>query len=151
MKFITPLIVLLMALTACQSATPLPPITTATETEFILGPGQSAAVIDAVFTIRFLGVASDERCPIEIECVASGPVTLTISLQKAPDSPVEITLQTFTDNNGRTPDMQFEGIPDRVEFIGYLIQVKEILPFPVRTFDEIKESDYRVSFLVTEK
>ena len=147
----TLLIMLSILLGSCSPATPPPPLNVITDMEFTLAPGQSAAVIDAVFTIRLLGVSSDERCPLEIECAASGPVTLTITLQKAPGPPTEYTLQTFTDNDGRAPQGPFEGIQDRIEFEGYLIQVKGVSPFPARTSNEIKDSDYRVSFLVAEK
>ncbi|WKZ47332.1 MAG: hypothetical protein QY306_16085 [Anaerolineales bacterium] len=153
MKRVTILAILLTALVACQNSTPTPlaPITTATETEFTLGPGQSAAIVDAVFTIRLIGVTNDERCPAEIECVVSGPVTFTITLQKAPGEPVEYTLQSFTDHDGRSPDGPFEGIQDRIEYEGYVIRVKGVLPYPLKSMDEVKDWEYRVSFIVTKK
>ncbi|MCC6300110.1 MAG: hypothetical protein IT314_12495 [Anaerolineales bacterium] len=153
MKRILVLLILLSALVACQKSTPTPlaPITTATETEFTLGAGQSAAIVDAVFTIRLIGVDSDDRCPLEIECTESGPVTLIISLQKAPGEPVEYTLQTFTDNNGKSPEGLFEGIKDSIEYEGHVISIESVTPYPAKAKNEIEPWEYRVSFIVTKK
>jgi hypothetical protein len=147
-------VLLATLLGSCQqtaTATIPPPLTVTTDLEFTLAPGQSAALIDAVFTIRLIGITNDERCPSDIECAVSGPVSLSITVQKGGGDLTTINLQTFTGTDGRAPEARFEGIQDRVEFEGYLIQVKEVLPYPARAFDEINDSDYRVSFLVTEQ
>ena len=141
---------LVLLLTACQSATPSP-ITAAIGAEFTLAPGQAATIENTGLSIRLVGVTGDERCPSEIECAMSGPVSLTISVQKDAASPVEYALQTFTSNDGRSPRGHFEGIEDNIEHEGYIIQVKSVLPYPAKLADEIKESEYQVSFLVTEK
>jgi hypothetical protein len=150
MKNITTFLWLVLLLTACQSATPSP-ITAATGTEFTLAPDQTATFEGMDFSIRLVGITDDERCPSEIECAMSGPVSLTISVQKDSESPVEYALQTFTSNDGRAPEGHFEGIQDNIEHEGYIVQVKSVLPYPVLSFDEIKDSEYQVSFLVAEK
>jgi hypothetical protein len=149
MKIITPVIFLLLLLAACQSATPLPDITAETESEFTLGFRQSATITDTSLTITLEGVTGDERCPSEIECAMSGPVSLSLSAQIGDSEPTDINLQVFTSNNGRVPDMQFEGIEDRTVFEGYLIRVVSVLPYPAKAFDEIKDSEYRVTFIVS--
>ena len=149
MKIITPVIFLLLLLAACQSATPLPDITAETESEFTLGFRQSATITDTSLTITLEGVKGDERCPSEIEWAASGPVSLSLSAQISDSEPTGINLQVFTSNNGRVPDMQFEGIEDRTVFEGYLIRVVSVLPYPAKAFDEIKDSEYRVTFIVS--
>lgn len=141
-------LLLLLLLTSCRAATPPPPITASVNEEFTLRPGQSAAISDSDLTMNLVAVSSDERCPLEIECAASGPVSLSIAIQKGESSPVEFALQTFTDNNGRAPDISFEGIQDRIEFEGYVIQVKSVLPFPIKRSGEIRDSEYQVSFIV---
>jgi hypothetical protein len=150
-RLITPIILLLIILTSCQAAPPTPPITASVSDEFILRPGQSATILDTGLTLKLIAISSDERCPLEIECAMSGPVTLSISLQSAENPPAEFTLQTFTDNNGRAPGMSFEGIQDRMEFEGYNFQVKAVLPYPLKRSGEIKDSEYQVSFIVTTK
>ena len=141
---------LVLLLAACQSATPSP-ITAATGTEFTLAPDQTATIESAGLRLRLIGIAGDERCPSQIECAMSGPVSLTVSVQKDAASPVEYALQTFTSNDGRSPEGHFEGMEDNLEYEGFVIQVKSVLPYPAKSTAEIKESEYQVSFLVTEK
>ena len=142
---------LLLLLSACQSATSAPTISAETDSEFTLAIGQSAAIGNAGLTVQLGNILSDNRCPSDVECVESGAVTLTISVQKDSASPSEFTMETFTDNNGLAPTAHFEGMTVSVEYEGYLVQVKSILPYPAQSFGEIKDTDYRVSFLVTEK
>ncbi len=150
-RLITPIILLLIALTSCQAAPPTPPITVSVSDEFILRPGQSAAILGTDLTLKLIAISSDERCPLEIECAMSGPVSLSISIQHAENSPAEFALQTFTDSDGRIPENPFEGIQNRMEFEGYIIQVKSVLPYPLKHSGEIKDSEYQVSFIVTPK
>jgi len=141
---------LLLLLTACQS-TPPEPITGKLDSEFTLAPGQTAMIENTNLVIHLIGITNDERCPSEIECAMSGPVSLSISVQKDVETPVEFAMQTFTSNDGQAPPGPFQGIDDRIEYKGYMLQVKSVLPYPAKSFDEIKHSEYRVSFLVTEK
>lgn len=150
-RFAIPIILLAIALTSCQTAPPPPPITAPVNDEFILRSSQSAAISGADLTLKLIAVSSDERCPLDIECAMSGPVSLSISIQNETNAAVEFTLQTFTDNDGRAPDMSFEGIQDRVEFEGYIIQVKAVSPYPIKRSGEIKNSEYLVSFIVMQK
>ena len=150
MRNIATFLWLVLLLPACQSATPTS-ITAATGTEFTLAPNQTATIEDTGLSLHLIGIAGDERCPSEIECAMSGPVSLTISVQKASESPVEYALQTFTSNDGRAPEGHFQGIEDHIEHDGYIVQVKSVLPYPAKSSDEIKDSEYQVSFLVTEK
>ena len=149
MKFIA-LLSLLFILTACQSATPAS-VTGTLDSEFTLAPDQTVIVENTGLSIRLIGVSDDQRCPSEIECAMSGPVHLNIAVQKDSEASVEFAMQTFTSNNGRAPNGPFEGIKDIIEYEGYIIQVKSVLPYPAKSFDEIQASEYRVSFLVTEK
>ncbi len=79
------------------------------------------------------------------------PRLIIISIQNAENTPAEFALQTFTDNNGRTPEMSLEGIQDHMEFERYNFQVKAVLPYPLKRFGEIKDSEYQVSLIVTPK
>ena len=150
-RLLTWIILLVLALTSCQTSPPPPPITAPVKDEFILRPNQSATILGTDLTLKLITVTSDERCPLEIECAMSGPVTLTISIQNTANALTEFSLQTFTDNDGRTPEISFEGIQDRVEFDGYLIQIKAVQPYPTKSTAEIKNSEYQVSFIVMPK
>jgi hypothetical protein len=147
MKIILALLLTIL-LASCSSVTPAP-VTVTLGTEFTLAANQTATIEDTNLTIKLIGVTDDQRCPSEIECAASGPVSLSLSAQIGDSEPTDINLQVFTSNNGRAPDMQFEGIEDRAIFEGYLIRVVSVLPYPAKTFDEISASEYRVIFIVS--
>jgi len=150
-KTLTITLILITLLGACQAATPLPTVSTAKDVEFTLATDQVAALTDAGFSIRLMGVAGDERCPSEIECAISGPVSISLSIQEGDGSSTKIDLQTFTDNNGRAPDGEFEGINDRAVYKGYLIRVVGVAPYPVNLSNPIEESEYRVTLVVTQE
>lgn len=145
------LILLSLLLVACQPATPPPPISAALDEEFTLAPGQTVTITDAGLTVTLVSVPGDQRCPLEMECAASGPVSVSITVQSDSQPMREFTFQTFTDNDGRVPEMHFEGMQESVEFGEYLIQMKSILPFPQKSFSEISDSEYRVSMKVMKK
>ena len=138
-------------LSACQSETPSSPITGTVKSEITLAPGQSVTVISTDLTVTFHAVVSDERCPSEIECAASGPVALSLSVQQGEAEPTDFTLQTFTDENGRSPDVQFEGVTNRTEVGDYLIQIVSVTPYPQNLSNPIEASEYRVVLLVLQK
>lgn len=138
-------------LMACQSSTPSSPEPAALNTEVTLAPGQSVAVTGTDLTITFHSVVSDERCPREIECAASGPVTISLSIQRGMDDTTDFTLQTFTDLDGRSPNVQFEGVTNRTEVGDYVIQIASVTPYPQNLNTKIEASEYRVALLVSNK
>jgi hypothetical protein len=140
---------LFSSLTACQTAATPAPILATTDTDIILSAGQTATVTDANISITFLSVSSDERCPSEIECAASGPATIHLSIRDGNGAISEEILQTFTDSNGLAPTMEFEGIKRSVLVDNYLIKVIGVLPYPKNRSSSIKGSEYRVTLQVT--
>ena len=147
---ITLLLVTVVTLVACQ-ATPVPPLAVEQGVEFALAPGEMATITDAGLTIKFISVLNDGRCPSDIECTESGPVQISLSIQKDNGTAEDLVMQTFTDNDGRSPAVEFEGIEDRIVYEGYLIRIVGVLPYPVKLSTSIRQNDYRVSFVVTEK
>ena len=140
---------LFLLTSACQAATPLPNLTPAEGEEFTLAAGQSATVSASTLTVKLVGVTEDGRCPSEVTCAESGPVSIAVTVQAGNEDPMEINLRTFTDYQGRTPEMEFEGIQDRIEYEGYLIRAVSVLPYPVNLEDKIEAGEYRVTFIVT--
>jgi hypothetical protein len=141
---------LICILAACRTATTqAPPGPAVPDMEISLAPGQSTTVTGTDLTIIFHAVESDERCPREIECVASGPVTVSLSVQQGDDAPNDFILQTFTDVNGRSPNVQFEGITNRAQVGGYVIQLAAITPYPVDSTTEIEPSAYRLGLMIS--
>ena len=136
---------------ACQTARLEGSVTAAVDEEFSLAPDQSAAVKGTDLILTFDSVLSDERCPSDVECAASGPVTVSLSVQQGSGTPIDFTLQTFTDQNGRSPNVQFEGVTNRAEVGDYLITIASVTPYPADLITEIEPSEYRVALLVSNK
>ena len=154
LSLLIPVIALTTLFAACQAektSMPLSPLTAVANSEFTLAPDQSITITDAGMTIQLIGVTGDERCPSEIECAASGPVSISLSVQKSNEEPSNINLQTFTDNNGRAPDFEFENIKNYVVYNEYLIRVTSVLPYPATLTNPIESSDYRVTLTVTQE
>jgi hypothetical protein len=146
------IVFLICLLTACQTTTTLSsPGPVALNTEIMLVHDQSAAVTGTDLTITFHSIVSDERCPSSVECAASGPVTVSLSVQQGNEAPADFTLQTFTDLNGRSPNVQFEGITNRAEVGSYVIQISGVTPYPEDPTIKIEPSAYRLALLVSTK
>lgn len=133
---------------ASEPATPPADIPFDLGKEFALVSGQSAKLQDAGLTVTFKGVLSDGRCPLDIECAESGPVALAVTLQVGSEAPQELVFQTFTNDFGNVPEIEFQGMQTNVEIGDLLLQVRKVLPFPVSN-TEIEPDEYFVSFLVT--
>ena len=135
---------------ACAPAPATPPadISIALGEEFTLVSGQSAILQDAGLKVTFKEILSDGRCPLDIECAESGPVTLAVTLQVGSEAPQELVFQTFTNDVGNVPEMEFQGMQTGVEIGDLLLQVRKVMPFPASSA-EIKPDEYAVSFLVT--
>ena len=145
------LVLAILLLSACVPVTLLPPITADLGTEFTLAPGQSATISDTGLTLTLVSVPGDQRCPLNIECAMSGPVSISISVQSDSGTPQEFSFYSFTDNDGSVPDLDFEGMITHIEFEAYVIQIESVLPFPQNKMVEIKDAQYRVSFMIEEK
>ncbi len=152
------LMVLLVFMFACQALQPQPPTPTAIPTpppdltvhadeEFILVAGQSATINASPLTLKLVGVTDDARCPSQIECAMSGPVSLTLIVKTGQGEEREINLQTFTNVQGRAPEMEFEGIQSHVEIEGYSIRVLAVLPYPATLADRGK-GVYQITWIV---
>jgi hypothetical protein len=138
-------------LASCQT-TPAPssPVTGTVNTEILLAPDQSTTVTGTNLTVTFHSVISDERCPSGVECVASGPVTVSLSIRQGSEAPTDFTLQTFTEQDGRSPNVQFEGVTNRAEVGEYVIQIASVTPYPANGA-KIESSAYRLGLLVSDR
>lgn len=151
-KLISSILFALLVLAACQTeTTPSSSAPVPLDAEITLAPGQSAAVAGTDLTITFHSVVSDERCPSQVECAASGPVTVSLSVQQGDGAPNDFTLQTFTDQTGRAPNVQFEGVTNRADVGEYLIQIAGVTPYPSDPSTPIEPSQYRVGLTVLKK
>lgn len=144
-------IILLMACRLVTPTAPPSPVDAAVDAEFTLAPNQVATITGTGLTIKLISVPGDQRCPFELECAVSGPVSVSLSVQMNDGEPVSMNLQTFTGSDGRAPGMEFEGIEDRMAYEGYLIRVAGVLPYPQKSISEVKDADYRVTLVVSEE
>ena len=143
---------LICILSACQPGeTSSSPVTGNVNEEITLAPGQSASVTGTDLTITFDSIVSDERCPSEVECAATGPVTVSLSVQQGSGSPTDFTLQTFTEQNGRSPNVQFEGVTNRTLVGEFLIQLLSVTPYPINLTARIEPAEYRIGLLVSNR
>ena len=140
--------VLFFCLSACQPATPPPPFDATVGESFTLAPGGMAHITDAGYSVTLISVGNDERCPANIECAVSGPVAVSISIQKDASTPAQFDMQTFTSEDGMVPKFAFEGIRSEVEYEGYTIGIVSVLPYPQEFNEKITPKDYRVTFVV---
>ena len=139
---------LIITLASCQAAAPPSNVPAVIGEEIILATQQSAVIRDAGLTVKLIGVSRDDRCPAEVECVVSGPVTISLEVTNEKGKVVDLTLQTFTDGDGRSPAGQFEGIQNQQAYEGYLIRLLGVSPYPRSPTLPIKPADYRVTLTV---
>lgn len=151
MKKLLIFIFIVSTLTACQGATPQPSVLITENSEFTLSQNQEAVIANTGLVITLLGVTNDGRCPSDIECAESGSVSVSLSVQLDDGEASEINLQTFTDYEGRAPSMQFEGIENSVIYEGYVFRLTGVSPYPSNLENPIKDSEYRVTLVVTKK
>lgn len=150
-KSFSSILFMICLLMACQPSAPASPAPAALNTEVTLAPGESVAVTGTDLTITFHSVVRDERCPREIECAASGPVTVSLAFQQSDGDPTDFTLQTFTDLDGRSPNVQFEGVTNRTEVGNYRIHLAGVTPYPIDSTTKIEPSEYRIYLLISNK
>ena len=141
------ILLILSFISACQVASP-PPVAAKVDAAFTLAPDQSAAVEGTDLTITFRSVSGDDRCPSEVECAASGPVDVLLSVQNGKESR-DFNLQAFTDHKGIAPSVPFEGLTNPIEVGGYLIRINGVTPYPANPEITIEPSDYRVTLIVS--
>lgn len=136
-------------LTACTPASLPTPIQATIGEEFTLTPGQSVTIPESDLVITLLSVPADGRCPLDIECTESGPVTVLVTVQLGSGAAQEFVFQTFTDDSGNVPEIDFQGMQTSIEVGDVVIRVSKVLPFPKMSAAEIKPAEYLVSFFVT--
>src|SRR5436190_3877221 len=101
---------------------------------FELRPGTSAILRDGL-NVRFEGVRSDSRCPMDALCVWAGDAIITVWLSQPAGSQVERELHT--DPSG-----------SEASYLAYVIKLVALAPYP-RSDRQIRPDDY-VAILTVE-
>jgi hypothetical protein len=94
---------------------------------FDLRPRTSATLADGL-QIRFDGVRSDSRCPMDAICVWAGDAVVAVSITPGSGAGAERELHTQPDGS-------------QVEFSGYGIKLTGLAPYP-RAASPIRSEDY---------
>lgn len=129
-------ITLLLLAAAAACAPPTAPATIRAEpgAVFTLAVGQEAAVGDSL-RIRFVGVAADSRCPIDVQCVWAGDAQLRLLIRQRSGAERQVELHTALD-------------PRATSAGGYTLSVQGLLPEP-RANRPTDPAQYRLDVLLT--
>ncbi|MEO1257736.1 MAG: hypothetical protein AAFZ15_03035 [Bacteroidota bacterium] len=92
-------------------------------------------------SISFEEVTTDSRCPCNAACITAGLIGVKLKIETNGTTLTKL----FTLPNYDGPE---EGVYD-TDFMGYNIELKDVLPFPCNGEPEI-DSDYSVEIMVTE-
>lgn len=130
----------LLLLAACSTATVPSPSSPASsssgaEREIVLPVNESASLGED-FTLSFIAVSSDSRCPARVQCVWAGEATVVVGkshplMRFRPD--------TLTVRAGQAEDSTEVG--------PFVVKVVSLRPEPVTT-DPVRQADYRATFAV---
>ncbi len=129
-----PIVLLLAVLTlsACDEGTPSGP-TVPLNQQFVLGPGEAAAVQNSSLRVRFDGVMGDSRCPADALCVLGG------------DAVVRITV--LSGSSSRAYDLH-TGDMRPVSHNDVTIALVQLSPYPFSA-TPIQPNDYLATFIVS--
>ena len=98
------------------------------------GPSKSAALGDPV-ELRFDGVASDSRCPIDVVCIQAGDAVLRVHARRLPKAEASLVLHT-----------QLSG--SSAAFQGFVVALVELKPVP-KASESIPPGRYVATLKVT--
>ncbi len=105
---------------------------------FTLAPGQRAMVRGAGLEIRFIEVAADSRCPLDVTCIWEGDA--------------EVTVETAQGSVERSFVLHTAGAPTSsrpAELDGYTLELVGLEPLP-RSDEAIPQASYRATLRVLE-
>ncbi len=103
---------------------------------FYLSINQSAASPEEDIQTRFVNVTEDSRCPIDVQCIWAGQVSVLVEVSRMSDGHV-LGEFILTDNG--------KGVSKNID--GYTIELGHIEPAKVST-QEIELTDYLVQFII---
>lgn len=99
----------------------------ATSTEITLGVGQTGMFRDLSITAK--SILQDSRCPIDVECIQAGSITVNVSLK----------------SGGQTGTQNIASNGAAYSFAGYKISISKVDP-PRMSKVEISPDAYHITF-----
>ena len=133
MRAILP-IVCLLAVTACESESPLAP-GFPLDAEFTLAVGASASIDGTSLRLEFREVTGDSRCPANVFCIQGGDALVHV---RASAGGQAASLELHTGDSSRAS----------VTYQQFRITLVALQPYPFGT-GPIRQDEYRATFTVT--
>jgi hypothetical protein len=96
--------------------------------------GQSASLLDRVLQLRFDDVASDSRCPSDVQCVRAGEA--------------EVKVTAVSHGRSEAFSLFVGAAPSSVEYADFTIELRSLDPYPKQTHPTARE-EYVATFRVT--
>jgi hypothetical protein len=112
--------------------------------EFALAPDESVEVTGASVRVRFTNVVSDRRCPRQVQCAITGPVTIELGVLEAGGEERLVKLAVL-DRDVGGPALQ--GITSCVRIGKLALRLRDVQPWPIRG-SATPRADYRASFVL---
>jgi hypothetical protein len=104
---------------------------------FTLKPGEQRSINSGGIAVRFEGVASDSRCPRDVQCITAGEAVVRVTATLPGRPAQQIELRT-------TPAGSSAAAGD------FTLTLTDLQPVPVST-QETRASDYRATFVVSKR
>lgn len=135
-----------IGLVSCCWAAVLPaPLTVQFGAEFSLAPGQSArtaGVRPPPLLVRFVRVVEDGRCPRDINCAVTRPVSLDVEVVASGRTRLERL--AIYERTSRQP-----GVRSCAAFDQSALRLRDVQPWPSAR-SKVPPSEYRATFVLAE-
>jgi hypothetical protein len=137
LALITTTITLACSAFGCGGESPAAPKNVTLGPEFSHKPGEEAIVEGADLQVGFDGVASDSRCPVDVDCIWEGEAVVNVWTRHPPDPKTSHELKT-------------RGTSREVAYAGYVLRLTSLAPQP-KAGVKIEPKDYVATFTVVRK
>jgi hypothetical protein len=115
-------------------------ITAKLEDPFQLAINQTSVITANNMSMQFLDVPEDSRCPAFVACIWTGQIMVSLNVSKFSSVPLILNLTL-----GPSPsNSSARGVDSNI------IRLLHVEPYPIRD-EEIAKSDYRATFLISER
>jgi hypothetical protein len=116
-------------------------ITAKLQDPFQLAINQTAVIAaNNMMSMQFLDVPEDSRCPSFVECIWAGQVMVSLNVSEFSSVPLIFNLTL-----GPSPSNSSARSVDN-----HVIELMQVEPYPIRE-EEIAKSDYRATFIISER
>jgi hypothetical protein len=116
----------------CSGSSPTAPAPPSRQ-QFVLAPGQSAAIQGTAFALRFDAVEGDSRCPADALCILGGDAVVKVSVLAAASA------QAYELRTGTMRPFSYADLT---------VSLVQLDPYPFSS-RPIAPDDYRATLLVT--